>query len=327
MKNQPVLSIVTATRGNFYDYWLQELLKVKGNVQFVLVYPPNTTIKDIKDDRIKNVISPFKGEVMQRFTGLLNADSEYVMALDDDDYVHDGIANLVTQYFGKFPESWVLRLKIAKVDDTDEVNIKKEWQPLPDIEKLEICKKTPENPFPFQNGNYKGLLEVPIVPLDKPVDIRHIIFPWKQRTDQNGIHFENFNNRVWQTKLVKSTLSEMSMAMKIQGVLTWIPAWNLDRFLGLFIQAKFYQKDAIIGHAMPKEEQVRFIMRDSSFKETRIYLFADILLLKCYSQYGYLWNLCIWQFYTLPRIFAKSIKLKFLRKFTNKMNYSTIKST
>lgn len=327
MNNQPNLTIVTATRGNFSDYWLEQLLKVKGNVQFILVYPPNTTIKDIKDDRIKNIISPFKGEVMQRFTGLLNADSEYVMALDDDDYVHDGIVNLVTQYFGKFPDSWVLRLRIAKVDDIDEVNIKKEWQPLPNIEQLEICKKTPENPFPFQNGNYKGLLEVPIVPLDKLLDIRHIIFPWKQRTDQNGIHFENFNNRVWQTKFVKSTLSEISVAMKMKGVLNWIPAWNLDRFLGLFIQAKFYQKGAIIGHAMPKEEQVRFIMRDSTLKETRIYLFADILLLKCYPQYGYLWNLCIWQVYTIPRIIAKSIKIKLLRKFSNKANLSTIKPT
>ena len=237
MNNQPILSIVTATRGNFSDYWLEQLLKVKGNVQFILVYPPNATVKTIDDTRIKNLISPYKGEVLQRFTGLINADSEYVMALDDDDYVHDEIADLVAQYFAKFTDSWVLRLSIAKVDDIDEANIKKEWQPLPNIEELEICKKTPENPFPYQKGNYKGLLEVPIAPLDKALDIRHIIFPWKQRTDQNGIHFENFNNRVWQTKLVKSALSEISAAMKIQGALTWLPSWSLDRLLGLFIQA------------------------------------------------------------------------------------------
>ncbi|MEO1428542.1 MAG: glycosyltransferase family 2 protein [Cyanobacteria bacterium J06633_8] len=327
MNNQPILSIVTATRGNFSDYWLEQLLKVKGNVQFILVYPPNATVKTIDDNRVKNLISPYKGEVLQRFTGLINADSEYVMALDDDDYVHDGIANLVAQYFAKFADSWVLRLSIAKVDDIDEANIKKEWQPLPNIEELGIDKKTAENPFPYQNGNFKGLLEVPIAPLDKALDIRHIIIPWKQRTDQNGIHFENFNNRVWQTKLVKSALSEISAAMKIQGALTWLPSWSLDRLLGLFIQAKFYQKDKIIGHAMPKKEQVRFIMRDSTLKETRIYLLAEILLLKCYPQYGYLWNLCIWQVYTLPRIFAKSIKIKFLRKFRNRINYSTVKST
>lgn len=327
MNNQPILTIVTATRGNFADGWLEELLKIKGNVQFILVYPPNATVKDIDDVRIKNLISPFKGEVTQRFTGLINADSEYVMALDDDDYLHHDIADLVAQYFAKFADSWVLRLNIAKVDDTDEENIKKEWQALTNIEQLEICKKTPENPFPYQKGNYKGLLEVPIAPLDKPLDIRHIIFPWKQRTDQKGTHFENFNNRVWQTKLVKSALSEISAAMKIKGAFTWLPAWSLDRLLGLFIQAKFYQKDLIIGHAMPKQEQIRFIMRDSALKETRIYLLAEILLLKCYPQYGYLWNLCIWQVYTIPRILVKSIKIKFLRKFSNKNSYSTIKST
>ncbi|MGB3652368.1 MAG: glycosyltransferase family 2 protein [Rivularia sp. (in: cyanobacteria)] len=327
MNNQPILTIVTATRGNFGDRWLEELLKIKGNVQFILVYPPNATVRDIDDVRIKNLISPFKGEVTQRFTGLINADSEYVMALDDDDYLHHDIADLVAQYFAKFADSWVLRLNIAKVDDTDEENIKKEWRSLTNIEELEICKKTPENPFPYQNGKFQGLLEVPIAPLDKPLDIRHVIFPWKQRTDQNGIHFENFNNRVWQTKLVKSALSEISAAMKIKGALTWLPAWSLDRLLGLFIQAKFYQKDAIIGHAMPKQEQIRFIMRDSALKETRIYLLAEILLLKCYPQYGYLWNLCIWQVYTIPRILAKSIKIKYLRKFSNKTNYSTIKST
>ncbi|MGB6301238.1 MAG: glycosyltransferase family 2 protein, partial [Rivularia sp. (in: cyanobacteria)] len=99
MNNQPILTIVTATRGNFADRWLEELLKIKGNVQFILVYPPNATVKTIDDVRIKNLISPFKGEVMQRFTGLINADSEYVMALDDDDYLHHGIADLVAQYF------------------------------------------------------------------------------------------------------------------------------------------------------------------------------------------------------------------------------------
>lgn len=34
----PVLSIVTPTRGNFTDYWLAQLLAVKGQVQLVLVY-------------------------------------------------------------------------------------------------------------------------------------------------------------------------------------------------------------------------------------------------------------------------------------------------
>ncbi|BAZ38175.1 hypothetical protein NIES4101_41110 [Calothrix sp. NIES-4101] len=313
MSNKEFLTIVTATRGNYSDYWLQELLKIKGNVQFILVYPPEAKIKKINDPRVRILVSPYKGEVIQRFTGLLNAESDYVIALDGDDYAHHDILDLTIKYFKLFPESWVLRLKIQNINYLDEQSIKKDWEQIPDLEQLAICKKTPENPYPFQQGNYKGLLEVPIVPLDKQLDIRHIIFPWKQRTDQNGIHFENFNNKIWRTERVQQALEGLSQAMKITGALIWLPSWSLDRLLGLFVQAKFYQKDAIIGHAMPKLEQIRYIVRDSSLKETRLYLMADILLLKCYPQYGYLWNLIFWQMYTIPRIFAKSIKIKWIK--------------
>jgi hypothetical protein len=310
MSNKFLLTIVTATLGKYSDYWLEQLLKIKGDVQFILVYPPGVPIKNIDDSRVKILTSPYKGEVIQRFTGLLNVTSDFVMALDDDDFAHPDILNLSRKYFQRFPESWVLRLKIENINYYDEVRIKQDWEANADIEQLEICKKTPENPFPFQNGNYKGLLEVPIAPLDKLLDIRHIVVPWKQRTDQNGIHFENFNNRVWKTELVTKTLCEISQAMKIVGALTWLPSWNLDRLLGLFVQAKFYEKNAIIGHAMPKPEQVRFIVRDGAVKGMRIYLWSDLLLIKCYPQYGYLWNLCIWQIYTLPRILGKTMKLK-----------------
>ncbi|MBD2250625.1 glycosyltransferase family A protein [Nostoc parmelioides] len=313
MNSNPLLTIVTPTRGNFTDYWLEQLLKIQGNVQFILVYPPEGTIRNIDDSRIKNLRSPYKGEVIQRFTGLLNVESEYVLALDDDDYVHPDILDLTFKYFRLFPESWVLRLKIENIQYTDEVRIQKDWEPNPDVEQLEICKKTPENPFPFQKGNYKGLLEVPIAPLDKSVDIRHIIFPWHQRKDQSGIHFENFNNRIWKTERVKAALYELSTAMNIFGALTWIPLWNLDRMLGLFVQAKFYQKDAIIGHATPKPEQIRYIVRDNSLKETRLHVIADLLLLKCYPQYGYLWNLILWQIYAIPKVWGRAVKLKLMK--------------
>ncbi|AFY33041.1 glycosyltransferase family A protein [Calothrix sp. PCC 7507] len=313
MNNQPFLTIVTATRGNYSDYWLEQLLQIKGDVQFILVYPPEAGFKNIDDPRVQSLTSPYKGEVMQRFTGLINAKGDYVMALDDDDFAHPDILDLTRRYFTLFPESWVLRLKIQNINDSDEARIKQEWESNPDVEQLEICKKTSENPFPFQKGNYKGLLEVPIVPLDKALDIRHIIFPWQQRTDQNGIHFENFNNKVWRTERVKPALQEISKAMNITGALTWLPSWSLDRLLGLFVQAKFYQKDAIIGHAMPKPEQIRFILRDGALKETRLYLMAELLLIKCYPQYGYLWNLIFWQIYTIPKVLGKSVKLKLLK--------------
>ncbi|MBD2665576.1 hypothetical protein B6N60_00007 [Richelia sinica FACHB-800] len=313
MNTKPLLTIVTATRGNFSDYWLEQLLKIKGDVQFILVYPPAATIKNIDDPRIRNLTSPYKGEVIQRFVGLLNVDSDYVLALDDDDFAHPEILDFTLKYFQIFPESWVLRLKIQNIHYTDEARIKQEWETIPDVRQLEICKKTPENPFPFQKGNYTGLLEVPIAPLDKPLDIRHIIFPWQERRDQNGIHFENFNNKIWQTTKVKPALYELSQAMNIMGALTWLPLWNLDRLLGLFIQAKFYQKDAIIGHAPPKPEQIRYIVRESTLKEPRLHLIADLLLVKCYPQYGYLWNLIFWQIYTIPKIWGKSIKIKLLK--------------
>ncbi|MBD2457167.1 glycosyltransferase family 2 protein [Nostoc sp. FACHB-87] len=305
MNNKQFLTIVTATRGNYSDYWLNQLLQVKGEVKFILVYPPDLNIKEIDDARVKVLISPYKGEVIQRFIGLINAESDYVMALDDDDFVHPDIIELSTQYFQRFPESWVLRLKIENINHSDKSRIQQDWESLPNLEELEIDKKTAENPFPFKQGNYKGLLEVPIAPLCKAFDFRYVIFPWRKRTDQNGIHFENFNNKIWQTQRVKAALNELSQAMQVSSALKWIPMWSLDRLLGLFIQAKFYQKDTIIGHAMPKPEQIRFIVRDSYLKETRLYLMAEILLVKCYPQYGYLWNLIVWQIATLPRILAR----------------------
>ncbi|MBD0335899.1 MAG: glycosyltransferase family 2 protein, partial [Cyanobacteria bacterium Co-bin13] len=69
---QPVLSIVTPTRGNFSDYWLDQLLAVRGDVQFVLVYPPGVPRRAIADPRVKSLTSPYKGEMMQRFVALLN---------------------------------------------------------------------------------------------------------------------------------------------------------------------------------------------------------------------------------------------------------------
>ncbi len=314
MNDQRILSIVTATKGSFSDYWLEQLLKVKGNVQFILVYPPDTPIKPIDDKRIKVIVSPYKGEVMQRFTGLLNVTTDYLMALDDDDFVHPDILECTAAYFQRFPESWVLRLKIENIDYKNETRIQQDWQPIPDIAQLEICKKTPENPFPFQGGNYKGLLEVPIAPLDKNFDIRHAFIPWKHRTDMEGIHFENFNNRVWRNAIVQPALAELSKAMRIVGALTWVPLWNLDRSLGLFVQATSFEKNKIIGHAMPKPEQVRYITKDASLKEARIHLTADTLLVKTYPQFGYLWNLFFWELYAIPKVVAKSVKKKLVKQ-------------
>lgn len=306
MNEQPTLSIVTPTLGKFSEYWLQQLLNVKGPVQFIFVYPPGISIKSVDDSRVKTLTSPYKGEVIQRFTGLLNASGKYVLALDDDDFVHPDVLKLTTDYFHRFPQSWVLRLKVDNIDYLNEELITRDWEEIPDVNQLEVSRQT--------QGEYTGLLELPIAPLDKNFDIRLAIWPLLKRTDMNGIHFENFNNRVWRSELVQQALADMSKTMKVGGALTWIPSWNLDRSLGLFVQAKFFQKGTVVGHWMPTPGQVRYIGKDPALKEARVYLTADALLVKRFPQYGYFWNLFFSQLYDLPRIAGKAVKMKFLKK-------------
>ncbi len=314
MNQPPILSIVTPTRGNFADYWLEQILKVEGNVEFIFVYPPNVRIKPIDDSRFRALVSPYRGEVIQRFTGLINANGAYVLALDDDDFIHPQIAQLVKNYFQVFSESLVLRLSIENIPFNRQEIIQRDWSVIPDIRQLEIGKKTPDNPYPYQNGKFFGLVEVPIAPLDIKFDIRYAIWPRKERTDCYGIHFENFNNRVWQTKRVQAALADLSTSMKILGNFIWMPFWSLDRLLGLFIQAEFFEKDAIIGHAMPQPEQIRYITRPNQLKELRFYLSADALLVKRFPQYGYFWNLFFWQLYTIPKIVARVVKARLLER-------------
>lgn len=314
MNEKPILSIVTPTTGKYSEYWQEQLVKVKGEIQFILVYPPGAEIKPINDSRVKNLISPYKGETIQRIIGLLNASGEYVLSLDDDDYLHPDVLSLITEYFKIYPNSWILRLKKAEIDFQNKERIKQDWESIPDVNQLEICKKTPENPYPYQQGKYQGLLEVPIAPLDKKFDLRYAVWPLMERKDNFGYHFENFNNVVWKNKLVKEALQDLSQAMKIGGALTWIPFWGIDRLLGLFVQAKFYDKDAIIGHWMPNPEQVRYIDKPPALKPPRIHVIADALLVKSFPQYGYFWNLFFNKLYGVPRVLGKAAKWKLLKK-------------
>ncbi len=314
MYQNPLLSIVTPTRGDFSSYWFNQLLQVEGNVQFILVYPPNISIKSTDNPRVLNLISPYKGEMMQRFIGILNASGKYILALDDDDLVHPNIAQLVTQYFQRFPDSWILRLQKSIVDFRDLDAIKKEWKSIPNVEQLEICRKTPETPNPYQNGKYTGLLEVPIAPLERHFDLRWLFWPFIERKDNYGYHFENFNNIVWKNEIVQQTLPDLSKATKVSGVITWIPNSGFDRLLGLFVQAKHYQKEAIIGHCMPGEEQIRYIAKPASMKPPRFHVFSDFLLVKYFPKYGYLWNLFFSKLYGVPRAFGKLMKLKLFKQ-------------
>lgn len=302
MTKNPHLSIVTPTRGNFSDYWIEQLLKVKGNVQFILVYPPNTQIKQISDPRIKVLTSPYKGEVMQRFTGLLNATGDYVLALDDDDFVHPDILNLTIEYFKQFPESWALRPKMKTIAYTDQEAITKPWADIPDISQLEAVSKRPSE------EQYPVLQELPIAPLKNKFNSLHLVNPYLERKDMHGVHMENFNNKIWKNELVQQALTDLSGTMRVIGALTWIPFWSLDRLLSLFIQAKFFEEGTIIGHWLHAPEQIRYIKTPQTLKqEFRLILPADVLLLKRFPQYGYFWNLFFEQFWVAVKKIGRNL--------------------
>lgn len=314
VKTKPILTIVTPTLGKFSKDWLESLLSIKGDVQFVLVYPTQVNVELIDDPRVTILISPYKGEMMQRFVGLLNATGNYVLALDDDDFVHPEVCKLASDYFDRFPESLILRLQKAVIDVADEARIKQPWEAIPDIRQLEVCKKTSENPYPYQQGNYEGLLEVPIAPLDKPFDLRYLIWPFFKRRDNEGYHFENFNNIVWKNEKVQQALPDLAEATKILGAATWIPSTGFDRLLGLFVQAKFFKQDAIIGHWLPKPEQIRYIDKDPALKAARFHVISDFVSVKYFPQYGYLWNLFFNKLYLVPRTVAKLVKMRSSKK-------------
>ena len=94
--------------------------------------------------------------------------------------------------------------------------------------------------------------------------------------------------------MLQETLKELSDVMIIGGPFKYIPFWCLDRLLGLFIQAKFFEKGKIIGHLLPLPEQIRVEENPPNYRKSqRFYVIAEILLLKKFPQYGYLWNLII----------------------------------
>ncbi len=304
MNKRILLSIVTPTRGNFSAYWLEQLLKIQGDVEFILVYPPGVVTKSIRDCRFKTIVSPYKGEVCQRFMGLLNASGEYVIALDDDDFIHPNITNLVTDYFQLFPESWVLRLRQANIDYRDQESWQQDWAEIPNIKELKAVSKSKSK----KEDNKNILVELPIAPLNNKFDLRYLFTPYLQRKDMYGLHIENFNLKVWRNDLVQQTLSELGVAMHLLGEFNWIPFWSLDRLLGLFIQAKFFQEDTIIGHWMPKPEQARYVVQCQSKKrEFRLILPADALLAKHFPKYGYFWNLFGEQFWIALRKISSSL--------------------
>jgi hypothetical protein len=106
---------------------------------------------------------------------------------------------------------------------------------------------------------------------------------------------------------VKEALDDFVRNMRIGEILTWLPLWGFDRALGLFLQAKFFQKDIYIGHWMPEPNQIRYIVKPYSMKSPRILFPSDALLVKRFPQYGYLWNLFFEELYNGIKTKIKSL--------------------
>lgn len=277
-----LLSIVTPTRGNFPPPWRDALLAVRGDVEFILVYPPGKRMQAPADARVRQMYSPLRGEVIQRLTGLLNARGRFVMALDDDDLMHPDLAEFAAAYFERFPGSWVLRPRAEFVEINDAPKIARPWDTLPVSADLALHVTESETEY--------GLREIPIAPLQTPFRWRHLL-PAAERRDMHGVHFENFNNRVWRSEIVQPALQEFVKTLTLWGALKWIPTYNLDRLLGLYVQAYHFVPQKMIGHALDGPAQLRRTFRSHAPKEFRVYGAADALLVRRFPRYGYFWNL------------------------------------
>jgi glycosyltransferase involved in cell wall biosynthesis len=291
MLTKPILSIVTATLGKFTEYWLEQLLAIKGDVEFVMAYPPGAEVKEIDDPRVRIVYSMFKGETPQRMCGFLNVRGKYLIALDDDDILHPDIVDLTTKYFNKFPDSWILRLDVRLIPVENDSEIKSSWPSIPEIDSLRVV------PRKDKGEELITLQEVPIIPFDKPVNMGVVLWPYAKRRDKHGAHMENFNNRIWKTELVREAVAEIAGNMRIADPLSWVPSWGIDRLLSVYLQAKFYQPGLVIGHWMPRPEQVKYLVKPQNLRTNRYCIQSEALAFKRFPQYGYIWNFFFDEFY------------------------------
>lgn len=302
---KPILSIVTPTREGFSEHWLKKLLEVKGDLEFILVHPPGMTKPSIDDPRVQQINSPLRGEVIQRITGLTNASGTYTLSLNCDEYLTPDILEIVLQYFKRFPNSWVMRLSRKEFDYGRKAELEAPWSKISPIDELKICGKSLGNHKSYDKN--KDLYEIPIAPLENQFDWRCFI---RERSDHHGPHLENFDKKVWQTSMVQESLKDLMPMLNLGGPFKYVPFWTLDRLLGLYVQAKFYEKDQVIGHLLPLPEQIRLEDNPPEYRRSplRLYILAEVLLLKKFPQYGYFWNLIINHIRDFPLIAAKVIK-------------------
>jgi hypothetical protein len=263
----------------------------------------------VNDPRMKQIVCALRGEIIQRSTGFLNARGTYILTINCDEYLHPEIVTLVTDYFDRFPNSWVLRLARCEFPYGEREKLESSWPTIPDVKSLAICSRRENNSNLFKDNKY--LLELPIAPLDNPFNPQVFL---NQRRDQNGPHLENFDKKVWKSELVQVATIEITNLMNLFGPIKYIPFWCLDRLLGLYIQAKYFEKERVIGHWLPNyPEQIRIEDNPPEYRRTwRFYFLSEVMLLRKFPQYGYLWNLAIYQFLELPAWMIKSLKQKII---------------
>jgi hypothetical protein len=295
----PILSIVIPTREGLSDHWFTELLKVEGNIEFILVHPPDTSKYPYSDPRLQQIVSPFRGEILQRMTGLMTVSGEYVLSVNCDEYLHPQLLDITTQYFQRFPESWLMRLSVKSFAYGQLDGIIQDWADYHKISNLadyslqEIKEKRKENEE-FKSKNHY-LMKIPIVPLNNKFSFQAFR---RNRRDMRGSHTENFDKKVWKTSLMKETLLDLTETMSLFEPIKYIPFWCLDRLLGLYLQAKFFdqkkEQDPFIGHLLPAPELLRIEDNPPQYSRNyRWFQLAEILLVKRFPQYGYCWNLAI----------------------------------
>jgi glycosyltransferase involved in cell wall biosynthesis len=303
---KPILSIVVPTREGFSEHWLGELLKIKGEVEFILVHPPGASQYPVADPRMRQIISPLRGEVIQRITGLINASGTYILTINCDEYLTPDIAEITCQYFQRFPDMWVMRLYNKSCEFGDRQSLENPWEILVNIDEMKICGRSQGNQKLYGGKDY--MREIPLAPLDNKFDMLTI---FRGRRDHHGPHLENFDKKVWKTKMVQETLPEILKLIPIVGPFKYVPFWCLDRLLGLFIQAKFFEqgKGKIIGYLLPPPEQLRVEDNPPEYKRTnRYYILAEIFLIRSFPQYGYLWNLMMNHLREIPFAYLRNWK-------------------
>jgi hypothetical protein len=286
---KPKLSIIIPMRENVDESWLRELLMIQGDVEFILIYPPNVPFIPISDLRLRQITSPLRGELIQRVTALLNASGEYVLSTNCDEYLHPKIIEITEDYFRNFPDSYFFKLNQVQYP-FGKAPINQSWDDLKPIKDIDVRTRTSQKTYSEKEIGYT-MREIPIVPLNNKIDLFAI---FRGRQDQKGPHQENFDKKVWKNELVQESLKGVVSTFTLFGPFKYVPFWTADRVMGLSVQARFYEPDKIAGHWLSLPEQLRTEDNPPNQpRKNRRYLLAETSVLRQFPSFGYIWNLVI----------------------------------